>query len=93
MKKLQEKHLLDYLTFSMGMEFISQLKYLDQIEKIKLVHLLKKIPVEQFSLKEWNDVACYICNLPTMETSENAKKEIFTALTVSDDNSGHIEED
>ncbi|MGO5444514.1 hypothetical protein ACTQXY_13515 [Faecalimonas sp. LCP19S3_D12] len=48
MKKLQEKHLLDYLTFSMGMEFISQLKYLDQIEKIKLVHLLKKFLLNSF---------------------------------------------
>lgn len=60
--------LLDALAVRIGCEYLSDLRFLDGIQQVRLVRALKKIGPEEASLAEWNDALQYLINEPPRQT-------------------------
>lgn len=72
--------LLDYLHLKTGCEYLSDLHWLNSIQKIRLVQEIEQISAEEVSLHEWNDALAYLLDLPPKPTADTARNALITAL-------------
>ena len=73
--------LLDALAVRIGCEYLSDLRFLDGVQQVRLVRALKKIGPEEASLAEWNDALQYLINEPPRQTPEDAKARLIDSLS------------
>lgn len=73
--------LLDALAVRIGCEYLSDLRFLDGIQQVRLVRALKKIGPEEASLAEWNDALQYLINEPPRQTPEDTKARLIDSLS------------
>lgn len=59
--------LVDYLAAQLGCEFISDLRFLDKLNYLRLAHIVKTISPEDWPLREWNDALEYVANKQAAE--------------------------
>lgn len=67
--------LLEYLAMETGCMYISDLKY--QKSKTNISMIIRKIPVELYSLREWNDAVKYLTGHEEFLSAEKARDYII----------------
>lgn len=73
-------YLLDLLREKSGCEYVSDLHFLDEMQKARLAYHLEKVDAEDYLLREWNDALAYIVKAPAQETVEKAKETLLKEL-------------
>ena len=71
------KSLLGYLAAQMHCTYESDLCYLDAVGKWRLLHIIEKVPAEDYSLFDWNDALKY---LTSHEKSGDSAEQVRAAL-------------
>jgi hypothetical protein len=73
--------LLDLLSARMNCMNLSDLRFLDRYERIRLRHEINKIPAEAASCKEWNDALQYLAgDSRARATAREAKAALLKEL-------------
>ena len=75
--------LLEYLVGYSGCEYLSDLHYLAEWQKVRLAQKIERIPCSEASLSEWNDALCYLTNLPKEQSAEKARRQLLLCLSHS----------
>ena len=73
--------LLDAMAVQARREYLSDLKYLQDWELIKLGRALEQVPANAAALSEWNDALAYLAGAPPEQTQEAARERLITFLT------------
>lgn len=73
--------LLDFLQYRAGCAYLSDLKYIDTWQKVRLARVLEEIPAEAADLRTWNDALDYLAKAPPEQTVENARAQLITELS------------
>jgi len=73
-------YLLDILRDKFGCEYVSDLHFLGDSQKMRLMYLLEDLEAEDFSLQEWNNALDYIAKEPAQDTPAKAKAALQAAL-------------
>ena len=55
--------LLDAMAVQAGCEFLSDLRYIDDLQRLRLARALEKVSPQSGTLFEWNDALEYLNNL------------------------------
>lgn len=76
-------HLLDALASIAGCSYMSDLRYLDSWQRIRLTRVLENIPTDMAGLDEWNDTLVYLGRDPPEKTAEAAKEQLIQILSCS----------
>ncbi len=72
--------LVDYLAYSLGIMYVSDLRYGEKVSKEKLSHILKrKISLDDFPEREWQDVCEYLTG-EKKTTKEEARQKLLEYL-------------
>lgn len=72
--------LLDYLAYKSGGVYLSDLKYLDGWQRVRLARALEEIPAEAADLRTWNAALDYLAQAPPEQTAEAARNRLAAAL-------------
>lgn len=75
--------LLEVLSMQVNCQFLSDIKYLDELDRRRLAHILEHIPPDAAALKEWNDALQYLTKCPPEETAEAARERLIQSLSKS----------
>lgn len=78
-----EMHLLDALASIAGCSYMSDLRYLDSWQRIRLARVLESIPTDMAGLDEWNDTLVYLGRDPPEKTADAAMGQLFQTLSCS----------
>ena len=78
----REVCLLDAMQSWVGCENLSDLHWLDDIQRLRLSHKLEKLPPDAASLFEWNDALGYLTRQPPEETAQAARGRLIRMLSV-----------
>lgn len=54
--------LVDYLAAQLGCEYVSDLHFLDALDRLRLTHVVSKLSPDDWPLEEWNDALEYVAN-------------------------------
>ena len=73
--------LLDAMAIQSRREYLSDLKYLQDWELIRLGRTLEKAPAKAAALFEWNDALAYLAGAPPEQTQEAARERLISVLT------------
>ena len=73
--------LLDYLAYKAGCIYLSDLKYLDGWQRVRLARELEKVPAQAADLRTWNDALEYLAREPSEPTAEEARARLITTLS------------
>ena len=73
--------LLDAMAAQARREYLSDLKYLQDWELIRLGRTLEQVPANAATLFEWNDALAYLAAAPPEQTQEAARERLITFLT------------
>lgn len=73
---------LDVLAYKAGCMYLSDLQYIGDVQRMRLVYALERIPAEAVSLDEWNDAITYLTGTESpCSSAEQAKTELIKRLT------------
>ncbi len=72
--------LLDAMAVQAQCQYLSDLKYLQGWELIKLGRALEQVPADAATLFEWNDALAYLAAAPPEQTQEAARERLMTFL-------------
>lgn len=75
--------LIDFLATRCHCAYISDLRHLDCLEKIRLAREVERISANACTLREWNDALKYITYQPSSDTASDAKESLLTSLRSS----------
>lgn len=75
--------LLEVLSMRVNCQFLSDIKYLDELDRRRLAHVLEHIPPDAAALKEWNDALQYLAKRPPEGTAEAARERLIQSLSQS----------
>ena len=73
--------LFDAMVVQTRREYLSDLKYLQDWELIRLGRTLEQVPANAATLFEWNDALAYLAAAPPDQTQEAARERLITFLT------------
>ena len=74
--------LVDLMAMYVGCEYVSDLHQINDIQRMKLAEILKKIAANDEDLFDWNDALEYISGKSKPHTcAEEAKAALIAALT------------
>lgn len=73
--------LLDYLSFQMKCEYLSELRFLSRPGRLQLAKIINQLPLEEHSLAEWNEALCYLAEYPPEKTAQIARDRLLQALS------------
>lgn len=73
--------LLDMLSIQARCPCLSDLKYLDDWQRVRLARELEKFPADAADLKDWNDALAYLSRYPPQETAEAARERLIHVLS------------
>ena len=76
--------LLDFLAYRAGHAVLSDLYYMDDLDRARMVRTLEAIPPEAARLREWNDALEYLARLPPEETAQAARGRLMEWLSHPD---------
>ena len=76
--------LLDFLAYRKGHTVLSDLHYMDDLERVRMARTLEAIPPEATGLREWNDALEYLARLPPEETAQAARGRLLEWLSHPD---------
>lgn len=76
--------LLDFLAYRTGHTVLSDLHYMDDLERVRMARTLEAIPPEATGLREWNDALEYLARLPPEETAQAARGRLLEWLSHPD---------
>ncbi len=62
-------------------QFLSDIKYLDELDRKRLAHILERIPPDAATLKEWNDALQYLTKQPPEKSAEAAREQLIQSLS------------
>lgn len=85
-----EMDLLDVLSLIAGCRNLSDLRCLDNWQRVHLARALEKIPTRAASLAEWNDALAYLARDSPQETAEAARDRLIQSLFLTDYSLGHF---
>lgn len=71
---------LESLCFSMGCQYLSDLRYLTSDQLCQLAAIVEQIPPDTITLAEWNDALRYLTNSPCEQTDGAAKQALLQQL-------------
>jgi len=73
--------LLDILSLQMGCDYLSDLRFLDHIQRAELAKKLRNLPARDTDLHDWNGALQYLTgdNRPRA-TAEQAKSALIAGL-------------
>lgn len=77
-----EMSLLDALAMQARCESLSDLRYIDDFQRLRLARMLEKISPQSGTLFEWNDALEYLTGEPHQPTREAAKERLMRALAL-----------
>lgn len=80
MREREKLHLLELAAGWLDCEYLSDLRYLDEPQRTRLVRLLEKLPADTADLREWNDALDYLTGQPPEATAEVARVSLLRAL-------------
>lgn len=80
MANMQTTSLVDYLAAQICCPYISDLHFLDFIDRITLAHVMKKISPAEWPLREWNDALNYILGGQAVSTAEDAYAKLLSGI-------------
>lgn len=72
--------LLELAASRLGCEYLSDLRYIDGLQRARLSRQLEKVPDSAVSLREWNDALEYLTGQPPEPTPEAAKARLLQTL-------------
>ena len=72
--------LLDVLAAKLNVNYLSDLKYLNQAQEGQLLCLLLRADAEATPLQEWNEALAYLADLPSAETCDDARNRLIVWL-------------
>ncbi len=72
--------LLDAMAVQAGCEFLSDLRYIDDLQRFRLARTLEKVSPQSGTLFEWNDALEYLTGEPHQPTPEAAKERLMRSL-------------
>ena len=73
--------LLDALFIQASCIYLSDLKYLNGWQRVRLARTLEQVPPDAAGLKEWNDALRYLSDGPPQTTAEAARERLIQALS------------
>lgn len=73
--------LLDLMAIQMGCTFLSDLRFLDGGRRTALAEKLKKVPVREADLHDWNDALNYLTGDGPRASAEDAKAALIAGLS------------
>lgn len=73
--------LLDYLTWRMGCNCLSDLRFLTDSERNRLAWEIEKLSPDMVSLREWNEALEYLTGAKPRRTDAEARDALVSALT------------
>lgn len=79
-----ELSFLDVLAYKAGCAYLSDLRYIDGIQRLKLLRALEKIPAEAVSLREWKDAILYLTGVErACGSAEQARENLINGLAAA----------
>lgn len=72
--------LVDFLANEIGCMYVSDLTHLNEAQQQRLVAVLRRLPSESASERDWDDALCYIEKLPPQSSAEQDRKCLISAL-------------
>ena len=76
--------LLDLIAILVGCTYLSDLKFLNYTQRVKLAEKLKLLTPRGADLRDWNDALQYLIgDRQSRATAEEAKAALIAGLTVS----------
>jgi hypothetical protein len=72
--------LLDAMAAHIGCTYVSDLKYMDDDQRIRLLYKLERTPPETASLREWNDALTYLTGEAEVHTREDARHRLMDVM-------------
>jgi hypothetical protein len=76
-----ELPLLDALALRMGCGYLSDLRGLSDVDRVKLAQLLWQLEPECATLTEWNSVLTYLTGEPPEPTRWRARRRLLCLLS------------
>ena len=76
----QRESLLDALAGRMGCTYLSDLRFLDEWERVRLRRLLRGVRPEEAELAQWNDALEYLTGCGPEKTPEAARERLLERL-------------
>ena len=73
--------LLDALSIQADCRYLSDLKYLDEWQRMRLARELERVPSDAADLKEWNDALQYLSRDAPQKTAEAARERLIQSLS------------
>lgn len=73
--------LLDALSIQADCRYLSDLKYLNNWQRMRLARDLEQVPADAAELKEWNDALAYFSREPPQNTAEAARERLLQVLS------------
>ena len=73
--------LVDALSIQADCMYLSDLRYLDKWQRVRLARILEQLPADAASLEEWNGALQYLAQQPPEETAEAARERLLQSLS------------
>lgn len=74
--------LLDYLSCRLGCTYLSDLRNLSSVNRLRVLHLIEGIPADAESLSGWNDALEYLLQEPPAQSTTEAKARLIDKLSI-----------
>lgn len=78
-----ELSLLDVLAYKAGCSVLSDLRYIDDSQRLALVCTLKKLSAEAVPLCQWNAALDYLAGAGPCPSAEQARTELIGRLSAA----------
>ena len=69
--------LVDALSIQADCMYLSDLRYLDKWQRVRLARILEQLPADAASLEEWNNALQYLAQQPPEETAAAARERLI----------------
>lgn len=80
-EKNVNRSLLEQLASASNCEYLSDLGFLDGLQRKQLIGILETIPAESVPLSQWNDALEYLAQTNHARTQEGAKRKLMSQLS------------
>lgn len=75
-----EQTLLDLIAIQMGCVYLSDLRFLDSMQRRHLAGKLERLTPREADLQEWNDALDYLTGAPPEKTAQAARERLVQLL-------------
>lgn len=72
--------LLDVMSIQMRCDYLSDLCFLDDVQRALLAQKLERLTAEPEDLHDWNDALHYLAQAPPEQTAQAAKERLIALL-------------